>query len=131
MKIQTQIFLLTLSNGEKAVPPKDPLVRLEQLKSHSTKLMEDFFSSCSGYYLIFSPGVGIVENLAGTQYLSVPKDFLWLEPGTHRRWAIVTHDWYDNKMTISENFNFLQMKNNLFKAMVVKTDRKIVKICAI
>ena len=69
MKIQTQIFLLTLSNGEKAVPPKDPLVRLEQLKSHSTKLMADFFSSCSGYYLIliiFSPGVGIVENLAGT-----------------------------------------------------------------
>ena len=48
MKIQTQIFLLTLSNGEKAVPPKDPLVRLEQLKSHSTKLMADFFSSCQG-----------------------------------------------------------------------------------
>ena len=48
MKIQTQIFLLTLSNGEKAVPPKDPLVRLEQLKSHSTKLMADFFSSCPG-----------------------------------------------------------------------------------
>ena len=47
MKI-LHVLSLASAHGEKAVPPKDPLVRIEQLKSHTTRLMTDFFSSCKG-----------------------------------------------------------------------------------
>ena len=91
MKIQTQIFLLTLSNGEKAVPPKDPLVRLEQLKSHSTKLMADFFSSCSGHYLIFNNHYNNYRFFMTLSILSVCGQCLII---THEQYSIFSRDDY-------------------------------------
>ena len=56
------------------------------LKNHNLQIVTKF-------YMIFNQmlksGIGIVENLAGTKYPSVPKKFRWPVHGTHRDPKIV------------------------------------------
>ena len=44
------LFIFLVNAEEKRIPPKNPTDRLDQLKRHSTRLMSDFFSKCTGWF---------------------------------------------------------------------------------